>query len=166
MPHVFAHEISTLKTNKQRVTLPPPTEEEIEKCCRSLATEEKPSVILSLIPEYMHLFKMPEPEGGFPKPLSTLYNHSNSALSMAEISEECDRVYESLIISEEQSNAVEQLTRNQSNSPHWYRHRAGRITESMCKSVIKSNVDNPSTQLIKRICYTDSSILPNSPSFK
>jgi hypothetical protein len=166
VPHVFAHEITTLKSNKKRVALPPPTEEEILKCCRILATEEKPSVILSLIPEYMHLFKMPEPEGGFPKPLSTLYNHSNSVMSMDEISEECARLYESLIISVDQSNAVEQLTRNQSNSPHWYRYRAGRITASICKSVIRSNVDNPSTQLIKRICYTDSSRLPNSPSLK
>ena len=51
---------------------------------------------------------------------------------------------------------VEQVTRSQAHSKLWYVYRAGRITASNFKSAVHTNPSNPSTSLIKKICYPQS----------
>ena len=43
----------------------------------------------------------------------------------------------------------------QSKCKLWNIHRAGRITASNVRAVIKTNVEDPSYSLIKRLCYPD-----------
>ncbi len=48
---------------------------------------------------------------------------------------------------------LEEETRQQSSSKTWFSYRAGRITASNMKEVMKTNRAMPSPSLIKRICY-------------
>lgn len=54
-----------------------------------------------------------------------------------------------------QVQAVERETQSQSASRIWFRQRAGRITASKLKQVLKTNPQLPSTSLIKAICYPE-----------
>ncbi|KAK7886436.1 hypothetical protein WMY93_026057 [Mugilogobius chulae] len=54
-----------------------------------------------------------------------------------------------------QVQAVERATRSQSASRIWFRQRAGRITASKLKQVLKTNPQQPSKSLIKAICYPE-----------
>ncbi|CAL8302782.1 unnamed protein product [Arctogadus glacialis] len=60
---------------------------------------------------------------------------------------------EELTLSQVQS--VERATRNQSASIIWFRQRAGRITASKLKQVLKTNPQQPSKRLIKAVCYPE-----------
>ena len=50
------------------------------------------------------------------------------------------------------SKAVEEATRDQSQSTLWYKYRAGRVTASRMKSVCHTK---PAQSLIKCICYPE-----------
>ena len=52
-------------------------------------------------------------------------------------------------------NNLDQMTCDQSKSKHWFRYRAGRITASRFKQVIRTDVHQPSLLLLKSICYPD-----------
>jgi len=54
-----------------------------------------------------------------------------------------------------QVQAVEKATQSQGASRIWFRQRAGRITASKLKLVLKTNPLNPSKSLIKAICYPE-----------
>ncbi|XP_039875475.1 uncharacterized protein LOC120726167 isoform X2 [Simochromis diagramma] len=54
-----------------------------------------------------------------------------------------------------QVQAVERATRSQSASSIWFRQRAGRVTASKLKQVLKTNPQQPSKSLIKAICYPE-----------
>lgn len=54
-----------------------------------------------------------------------------------------------------QVHAVERATRSQSASRVWFRQRAGRVTASKLKQVLKTNPQQPSKSLIKGICYPE-----------
>ncbi|KAK0151911.1 hypothetical protein N1851_006715 [Merluccius polli] len=71
-----------------------------------------------------------------------------------ELGELCqDFQLEELNLSQVQS--VERATRSQSASSIWFRQRAGRITASKLKQVLKTNPQQPSKSLIKAICYPE-----------
>ena len=50
---------------------------------------------------------------------------------------------------------LDQLTRGQSKSKHWFHYRAGRITASRFKQVIQTDPHQPSLSLLNSICYPD-----------
>ncbi|MEQ2222305.1 hypothetical protein ILYODFUR_024828 [Ilyodon furcidens] len=75
-------------------------------------------------------------------------------LPSKELEELCQEFQlEELTLSEVQ--AVERATRGQSASRIWFKQRAGRITASKLKQVLKTNSQQPSKSLIKAICYPE-----------
>jgi len=52
--------------------------------------------------------------------------------------------------------AVEENTREQSNSKTWFRQRAARITASKFKAAVRTDLTQPSQSLIKVACYPES----------
>ncbi|XP_028403990.1 uncharacterized protein LOC114526592 [Dendronephthya gigantea] len=59
-------------------------------------------------------------------------------------------------LTQSQISTVERETRHQSKSKIWYRQRAGRITASKLKQVLRTNPLEPSKSLVKSICYPES----------
>lgn len=85
--------------------------------------------------------------------LSTLYKPEYLSLNYHELlkfCEECD-----IAISESQIKAVEENTREQSNSKVWFSMRTGRITASRFKAASHTNPLSPSISLIMNICYPE-----------
>lgn len=60
-----------------------------------------------------------------------------------------------LVVTEDMVRYVESVTRKQVRCSRWFSYRAGRITASLMKSVVASNVSCPSVSLLKQICYPE-----------
>lgn len=58
-------------------------------------------------------------------------------------------------LTQSQVQAVERATQSQSASKIWFRQRAGRITASKLKQVVKTDPQQPSKSLIKALCYPE-----------
>lgn len=84
-----------------------------------------------------------------PKLLPDFFNVDYCNLSIGELR----KITIDISITSDQQNAVEQLTRKQSASSHWYNYRAGRVTASKFKSACSTSISKPSLSLIKTICY-------------
>ena len=68
----------------------------------------------------------------------------------------CEEAFNNLAVTGEQAQALEKATRGQSLSKLWFQHRAGRITASMLKFSVHTDITQPSQSLIKKICYQES----------
>lgn len=89
-----------------------------------------------------------------PKPVLEYRTPETLQLPAKELEELCqDFQLEELTPSQVQ--AVERATRSQSASRIWFRQRAGRITASKLKQVLRTNPQQPSKSLIKAICYPE-----------
>ncbi|XP_062704872.1 uncharacterized protein LOC115267337 [Aedes albopictus] len=55
-------------------------------------------------------------------------------------------------LAEDDCELVEELTRDQSSEPLWFKLRYGRITASTFGRSVKTKIDNPSMSLVKTIC--------------
>ncbi|KAM4526904.1 uncharacterized protein V3H82_001158 isoform 1-T1 [Fundulus diaphanus] len=89
-----------------------------------------------------------------PKTLLEYRTPDTLQLPPKELGELCqDFKIEELTLSQVQ--AVERSTRSQSAGRTWFRQRAGRITASKLKQVLRTNPQQPSTSLIKAICYPE-----------
>lgn len=81
---------------------------------------------------------------------SELFNENLTGYPYEQLIEYCDI---NIAITKEQCEKIELLTRNQSKSNLWFKHRAGRITASVLRSACHTSVNKPSISLIKKICY-------------
>ena len=89
-----------------------------------------------------------------PKTLLEYRTPDTLQLPPKELGELCqDFKLEELTLSQVQ--AVERATLSQSAGRTWFRQRAGRITASKLKQVLKTNPQQPSTSLIMAICYPE-----------
>ena len=91
----------------------------------------------------------------FPKSLTELFDPNVIALAYPELLYKCDEVYDNLFITADQAELVERHTRKQTSSRVWFQQRAGCVTASKLKNVPSTNISQPSTSLIKSICYPD-----------
>ena len=91
----------------------------------------------------------------FPKSLTELFDPDTALLPYPELLQKCNEIYDNVFISADQVELVEINTRKQSSSRVWFQQRAGRVTASRLKSVLNTNISQPSTSLIKSICYPD-----------
>ena len=133
-----------------------PTDEELGAFFCSLSQSGIKSAILSLVPPYCDDFIPSMEKGILPRPLTDLYDKKLfNVSSFSELSSICNNIATSvtLHVSPEQSKAVEEATRTQSQCKLWYSYRAGRITASNFRSAVHTNHSKPSLSLIKRICY-------------
>ncbi|XP_021694128.1 uncharacterized protein LOC110674231 [Aedes aegypti] len=74
-------------------------------------------------------------------------------LVSASVEEIIDRAKEIVwTLTEEDCELVEELTRDQSSDPLWFKLRYGRITASTFGRSVKTKISNPSTSLLKTIC--------------
>ncbi|XP_028415497.1 uncharacterized protein LOC114538527 [Dendronephthya gigantea] len=88
-----------------------------------------------------------------PKPIMSYGSEESLKLDHNQLMNECQKL--TLKITAKQVAVLEAETRRQSNSKLWFTHRAGRITASRLKSVVRTNPEKPSKSLIKSICYPE-----------
>jgi len=91
------------------------------------------------------------------EPFSHLYKESGLKMSYTELVAECECVFETIQLSEEQARNVEMASRDQSYFKVWLLFRAGRVTASKLKAACHTDFFQPSQSLIKAICYPESS---------
>ena len=65
----------------------------------------------------------------------------------------CEEAFNNLAVTGEQA---QKATKGQSLSKLWFQHRAGRITASILKSAVHTDIILTSQSLIKKICYPES----------
>ena len=93
-----------------------------------------------------------------PKPVMDYKTTPSEKLTLSELKMVCaDFKLEDLTSTH--ISVVERETRTQSSSCIWYRQRAGRITASKLKQVVRTNPEKPAKSLIKSICYPEAQIL-------
>ena len=89
-----------------------------------------------------------------PKPVMDYKTTPSEKLTLSELKMVCaDFKLEDLTSTH--ISVVERETRTQSSSRIWYRQRAGRITASKLKQVVRTNPEKPAKSLIKSICYPE-----------
>jgi len=79
--------------------------------------------------------------------LTELRDENAIQLNCSELLKQCQNT--EISVTAEQANAVENATREQSNSKLWYRFRAGRITTSKMKTVCCTDPTLPAQSLSK-----------------
>lgn len=98
--------------------------------------------------------KKSEPEEDrLPPNLFCLYNEDYKSLSSGDFKQLCEKIIFSIRSSDEQNEYLEENTRKQSKSRLWHQYRAGRITSSNFYAAVHTDIDKPSTSLIKKIVY-------------
>ena len=134
--------------------LPPCTEKKMKLYTRLSETEGNP-IVLSHTTEFSDRHVPINKMTGFPKPLTELYDNDSAKMSHEDLLIKCTDVFDSYVLTCDEANLVESHTKDQSKSRIWFQQRAGRVTASKLKSAISTNLSNPSTSLIKSICYPD-----------
>ena len=132
-----------------------PSTTELHSFYSTLSKVGKP-VILSLVPEFCEAYVPLQLKGVLPPPLSELYREDYLALSYPDFLKKCEETFETLSIGSEQAKAVEEKTREQSNSKTWFQQRAARITASKFKAAARTDITQPSQSLIRTVCYPES----------
>lgn len=142
---------------KQKVNnIPDPTVDELSLLFKSLSEINSKPAILSLIPEYQEIY-VPQPmKENFPTILTEMRDDSALELNYVDLLKECKNQFREISVTEEQAKAVENSTREQSNSELWYRFRAGRMTASKMKSACCTDPTLPAQSFIKSVCYPES----------
>ncbi|CAC5418196.1 unnamed protein product [Mytilus coruscus] len=142
---------------KQKVNnIPDPTVDELSLLFKSLSEINSKPAILSLIPEYQEIY-VPQPmKENFPTILTEMRDDSALELNYVDLLKECKNQFREISVTEEQAKAVENSTREQSNSKLWYRFRAGRMTASKMKSACCTDPTLPAQSFIKSVCYPES----------
>ena len=111
--------------------------------------------IFSIIPDHLKNFIPQSCSKDLPISISTLYDSKYLDVPYDKLLQECEKVFDKLCVSSEQSSMVEQHTRDQAKSRLWFYHRAGRITASKFKAAVHTDAAMPSQSLIKSICYPE-----------
>ena len=130
-----------------------PTEAELTDYYLKLSKAKHKPVLLSLVNGVNDYFVLLYIMGILPQPLTALYNQKYQEMPFPEILEVCEALYDTVTITPEQANMVEQKTRGQSKCKLWYEQRAGHITASVLRKVLHTDFSKPSVSLLKSICY-------------
>uniref|UniRef100_A0A1X7VKI9 SWIM-type domain-containing protein n=1 Tax=Amphimedon queenslandica TaxID=400682 RepID=A0A1X7VKI9_AMPQE len=101
-----------------------------------------------------------------PPLLSSLYN-PNVALSLSdvEIEDACKDIFITMNVTKQQAENVFRITKEQSESRHWYQHRKGRITSSTAHSVIKFTYRSYPATIVKQVMQYEE-LSPTIPAIK
>lgn len=111
---------------------------------------ENRAVQLHVVNEFSHHFIPPS----LPTRLNSLYNPEfANGKSFEEILAECRRLKENLVVTREEAKQAEKLTIKQSATHYWHEARLGYCTASSMRQVCRTDVQKPSTSLIKKICF-------------
>ena len=140
--------------------VPSPTKAEFDTFLKRLHDTGTKPVLLSLMPWYAHHYKPASLGVSMPKVLSELYDEKCVGMTLEEIHNHCDIIFDSIEVTPSQASLVEDRTRGQASSKDWFRFRTGRITASRLHAACHTNLEKPSQSLIKAVCY------PHSTKFK
>ncbi|XP_060078126.1 uncharacterized protein LOC132557634 [Ylistrum balloti] len=140
----------------RRNDVPTPSKDEVNGFLRRLHESQSKSVLLSLMPGYAEHFKPASLSVHLPKVLSELYNEEYVGMTEDELHNQCDIIFDDIIVTASQAAAVEERTRRQASSKDWFRFRSGRITASRLHAVCHTNPEKPSLSVIKSVCYPES----------
>ena len=101
-----------------------------------------------------------------PIPLQHHYGPSSQQpdVSPEELDRLCSEFYRrEVLVTAEQAKAIERATRQQSDSPDWYRHRRVRVTASNFGRIARRRDTTPVANLIKSLLYSKP---VNAPSLR
>jgi len=143
--------VRNVKTSS--VLLREPTEEDQEEFFMKLSQLDHNASILSIHHKYNKPFIPVSQNKSLPKPVTSFANHDGIKMTSDQIKTHCREIRSTYKVSNEEAKDLEESTRLQSKSKLWSTHRAGRVTASNFKSVLKTKQDDPSRSLVKKICY-------------
>ena len=149
------HEESESAPKKKIVSIPEPTENDLELFYNDLSKTRGKPVILSLLPNYNESYIPAYESGILPKPLTELHNPEAMKMTYLELLNKCEQTYQSVMFTFDQALLVEEQTRGQVKSHIWFEQRAGRITASRLREAVHTNYLQPSLLLVKSICYPE-----------
>ena len=137
---------------KKTEAITKPSKDELENFYATLNNSTKKPGILRILPAYVDQFRSKSSEMS-KQVLTNLYDPENVNLNQEKLLELCKENYVKLKISTEEAENIESATRDQNTSTKWFLYRGGRVTASVAKAVCRTNPNNPSVSLIKKICY-------------
>ena len=140
---------------KPYTQIPKPTGSELNQFYVNLSRTEGKPVILSHTPGFSDPYVPISHLPNFPKPLTELFDPNAMSLSYPDLLQQCEELYNNHVLTADQAELVENNTRQQAKSKVWFQQKSGRVTASRLKSVISTDVSQPSVSLIKSICYPD-----------
>ena len=110
------------------------------------------------MPTFAEKYDPIEAKHVLPKPFTQFYNATFVGKPRESILGECERVLMEYLsaFTIEHIKSVEIVTRGQSSKAIWFEQRYGHITASQLKSVMTSDLQNPSSKLIQSLCYSES----------
>ena len=117
------------------------------------ADVKKLPVVLSIQPQLCNLFVPPSRSSKYPILLNSLYDSEADLADQATVDNKCNNIFLSYAVTDEQTRNLERDTRHQSASKLWFSHRAGRITSSVFKQCVSTNIEKPSVSLLRKVCY-------------
>ena len=147
-----------------------PTQNEIDSFIQSLSQQKgnKPIVLHAYSKHYENYIPKYKPpaRAKLPKSLRDWYSPTNREKTDKEISTISNKVLESLTVSDETNNYLQQITNKQAESPVWHDIRSGRITASRAHDVLHTSMEKPAESLIKTICQKSKVCHTTVPSLK
>ena len=138
----------TVKTDKKTPTTPSPDSSELNEFFAGLDLCKNKPVVLSIIYPYSQSFV---PKSSHIRPITDLFDKAYLDMEYHELLEACSNI--KLELSKEDLKLIEEDTRSQAAGSQFFHHRAGRIGASVSKQASHTDPAQPSTSLIKRICY-------------
>lgn len=113
----------------------------------------KGAVVLEYTPGHAELYVPAPLKVGLPPILPALFQNDMLGKPVNVIAEYVGQLLPTLVVTDQQSSAIQALTTSQSSSKYWQEWRAGRITGSVAHQVSRRSAESPSLSLIKKICY-------------
>lgn len=138
---------------KKNEDVPPPSAAELGDFYGAIEKSGIVPAVFSVLPDYCSTFR--EPVRKQPAHLRNLFCEEAQQDSLDMLIEKADNFMLSFEVSETTAKKVEAATKDQSRSPQWFQHRAGRVTASVMKSVCTTSTDKPSVSLVKKVCYPE-----------
>ena len=137
------------------VNVTAPNNAELAAFFKDLHEVNPKAAILSIVPGYCDSFNPTSQSSLLPPLMSSYYKPECISHALNDLILESQILLQSLVVTNEQAQCLEEKTREQSKSKLWHRYRAGRITASKIKQVARCDPLNPSISLVRSICYPD-----------
>ncbi|XP_022084544.1 uncharacterized protein LOC110975965 [Acanthaster planci] len=135
---------STCKKPQTEAAIAPPTSDQLAVFHASLQQVSARPVVHRVMDAYAQEFIPPSATDKYPKALSSLHDPDSLDLTYPHFLQKCATVSDSIKITTQQCQAVEEGTKGQANCKIWLAQRAGRITASNFKSAARTNPAMPS----------------------
>ena len=129
------------------------TSQELKDFNKDLSNAGTKPVLLSLVPQFAETYRPKALDRKYPSVLPELYSEDNLSVERDEILKQCQDIFSTVTVSEEEAANCEFTTQEQANCRQWFNFRLGRITASRANRVCTISQKTSSKNLIKDICY-------------